>query len=295
MTYEAGNCVQAGNIRTHAELGQFLFENDMLPEKVMDQTLALTPTGSYGEKVSEEWLTLIGRQHLEDHNGVITKDGYFECPADIPEVYRRGEMSYFDRFAGTVVLEVGNPYAKEHSGEFVTVGLPISNEGLSAKLQKIGAESIDVCVWRCGDCLIPAAREWIMQEDDFALTNEFAGFLHDLERKETPERYKALLQAAKCSDLDDALRLGADLDAYEFSSDQATPAHYGKAALYEIYGNEAGEALFPYLDCFKYGKDLMDAEHAVTTDYGIIRRTDAEPIQTPDEDESENFGMGGLT
>jgi hypothetical protein len=295
MTYEADGCVQAGNIRTYAELGQFLFENDMLPEKVLDQTLDLTPAGSFGEKAPEEWLTLIGRQHLEANGGVFTKAGYFECPADIPEVYKRGEMSYFDRFAGTVVLEVGNPYAEEHSGEFITLGLPTTDEGLSAKLQQIGAESIEECVWRCTDCLIPDARKWIMQEDDFALTNQFAVFLHDLERRESPERYKALLQAAKCSDLDTAIRLGADLDAHEFSADQATPAHYGKAALYEIYGDEAGDALFPYMDCFKYGKDLMDVENAVITDYGVIRRTDAEPIQTPEDDETEDFEMGGIT
>jgi len=165
-------------------------------------------------------------------------------------------------------------------------------------LNTIGAESIEECVWRCTDCLIPTAKEWIAQSDDFAVTGQFADFLYHLQRRETPEKYKALLQAAKCSDLDTALRLGADLDAYEFFSAQSAPGHYGRDALYEIYGDETANALYPYMDCFKYGKDLMDAEHAVITEYGVIRRKDFEPILVPEPDkgetENQDCGMGGI-
>jgi hypothetical protein len=287
MTYEADGCVRAGNVRTHAELGRFLFENDMAPEDILEQTVALT--GSFDAEIPEEWLALVGRRHMEANGGVFTGAGYFECPAEIPEVYKPGETVYFDRSGAPVVLEAGDP----RTGESVTLDLPITEDELAAKLQRIGASSMAECVWRCADCLIPAAKEWIAWEEDFEKTNRFAGFLKDLERRETPERYKALLQAAGCSGLEDALRLGSDLDAYTFHPDQATPAHYGKAALYEIYGEETADALCPYMDCFKYGQAMMDLENAVNTDYGFIRRTDAEPIQAPEESEAEDIGMGG--
>ena len=116
-----------------------------------------------------------------------------------------------------------------------------------------------------------------------------------MDRRETPEQYKALLQATKCSDLDTALRLGEELDQYEFSSMQATPAHYGRDTLYETLGADDASSLYPYMDCFKYGKDLMDAENAVITDYGIIRRNDCEPIQAPETDEGETEEFGGMT
>lgn len=300
MTYEAGNCVQAGNIRTNADLGKLLFENDMLPEKVMDQTLALTPTGSFGEEVPVEWLSLLGRQHMESSNGVITARGYFECPTDIPEVYKRGEISYFDRLAGTVMLDISSgSFGKKDTamGKVAKLCLPAHPAKIDGVLQKIGAASIEECIWRCTDCSVPDARPWIDQAESIGQIEEFADFLHDWERRELPERYKALLQAAKCSDLGTALRLGADFDVYEFFADQATPAHYGKAALYEIYGDETANALYPYMDCFKYGKDLMATENAEITDYGIIRHKDFDPIQAPepDMDEAEDLGMGGLT
>lgn len=294
LTYQTKDCIYGGDSRTYAELGQFLFENDMLPEDVLDKTIALT--GSFDAEIPEEWLTLVGRQHFETHGGVFAKAGYFECPTDIPEVYKRGEMGYFDRSGAPVVLEVGNPYSEEHSGEFFTLDLPAIDCKLADVLKNIDAESIEECVWRCTDCLIPAAMKWITQSMDFEMTSKFAGFLHDLERRETSERYKALLQAAKCSDLNTALRLGADLDAYELFPMQSASGHYGRDALYEIYGDETANALYPYMDCFKYGKNLMDTEHAEITDYGIIRRKDFEPIQVPepDEGETEEFGMGGI-
>ena len=297
LTYQTLDCVYGGGSRTYAELGRFLFENDMLPEKVLDQTLALMPTSSFGEEIPEEWLTLVGKQHFEAHGGVFTKAGYFECPAEIPEVYKRGEMTYFDRSGAPVVLEVGNPYSEEHSGESTTLDLPSTDGRMTAVLKSLGADSIEACIWRCKDCLIPAAKKWIAQAEDFEMTNRFAGFLYDLERRESPVKYKALLQAAACADLETALRLGADLDAYEFFPAQSAPGHYGLDALYEIYGDETANALEPYMDCFKYGKDLMDAEHAEITDYGIIRRKDFEPVQAsePDEGETEDMGMGGLT
>jgi hypothetical protein len=295
MTYEAAGCIQAGNIRTNADLGKLLYENDMLPEEVVDQTLALTPTGSFGEEVPVEWLSLLGRQHMESSNGVIAAKGYFECPTDISEVYKRGEMSYFDRLAGTVVLDISSgSFGKKDTaeGKVAKLCLPAHLAKIDGVLEKIGAASLDECRWRCADCVIPAARPWIDQAESIGQIEEFADFLHDWERRELPKRYKALLQAAKCSDLDTALRLGADLDAYEFAADQATPAHYGKAALYEIYGDEAGDALYPYMDCFKYGKDLMAAENAEITDYGIIRHKDFEPVQAPEPDESEAEDLG---
>jgi hypothetical protein len=296
MTYETDNCVYAANICTHADLGLLLFESDMMSDTDYEQIAALKEKN--GGEIPKEWLALIGRQHLEAKNGIITEKGYFECPNHIPEVFKRGEMGYFDRSSAPVVLEISSgAFGKRDYAEnkVVMVDCPANPIKLADALKTIGADSIEECMWRCTDCLIPTAKNWIAYAEEFEDVERFADFLHNLERRETPEKYKALLQAAECADLDTALRLGADLDAYEFQSDQETPAHYGKAALYDICGDEAGDALFPYMDCFKYGKDLMASENAAITDYGIIRRLDAEPIQVSDDNETEDFGMGGMT
>jgi hypothetical protein len=297
LTYQTKDCIYGGGSRTYAELGQFLFENDMLPEDVLDKTIALT--GSFDAEIPKEWLTLVGRQHFETHGGVFTKAGYFECPTEIPEVYKRGEMVYFNRSGAPVVLEVtAGAFNKSDyaGGKVAATDCPVHPVKQESILKKIGVDSIDECAWRCTDCLIPDAKKWITEAKDFGDVEKFADFLYNLERRETPEKYKALLQSAKCSDLDAALRLGADLEAYEFFPMQSTPAHYGRDALYEIYGDETANALYPYMDCFKYGKNLMETEHAEITDYGIIRRKDFELIQVPepDEGETEEFGMGGI-
>jgi len=289
LTFQTQFCIYGGGSRTYMELGKFLFENDMLPEDVLDKTIGLT--GSLEAKIPEEWLSLIGRQHFETHGGVFTSAGYFECPGEIPKVYKRGEMAYFHRSGAPVVLEVSK---SEHGGKFVTLDLPPVYGTMASVLKKLGLDPIEQCIWRCADCLIPSAKEWITGAEDFGLVRQFADFLKDLSQRETPEKYKALLQAAKCPDLGTALRLGAGLDAYELFPAQSTPAHYGRDALYEIYGDETANALYPYMDCFKYGRALMETEQAVITDYGILRRQDFEPIQAPELAVEETQGFGGM-
>ena len=125
LTYQTSDCLPAYGIHSNAELGRFLFENDMLSDDEYNHTTALEERNN--GKIPVEWLTLIGRQHLEDHNGVITKQGYFECPEEIPETYKRGEMDYFNQHSAPVILEIGNPFSKNENGKFMTICLPANN------------------------------------------------------------------------------------------------------------------------------------------------------------------------
>ena len=288
LTYQTQNCMYGGSSHNYSNLGRFLFESDMLSDDIYEKTTELF--GTLYDDIPEEWMTFVGRQRYEDYGGVFTDAGYFECPTEIPEVYKRGETDYFNHSGALVELEV-----RKDGEEVVTLGLPTSDEKMTEMLKSIGANSIDECEWQCVECQIPFAKESITQTEDFEQIEEFANFLQGLEQKEVG-KYKALLQAAECSDLETALTLGANLNDYEFFPLHYTLEHYGLCALYEAYGEETTNALSQYMDCFKYGKDMMDKENAVDTEYGVIRRKNLEPIIALESDmeEDESQGMGGM-
>jgi hypothetical protein len=58
-------------------------------------------------------------------------------------------MVYFDRSGAPIVLEVGNPYSENNSGESFTLDLPTVGGELDAVLKDLDADSIEQCEWRC--------------------------------------------------------------------------------------------------------------------------------------------------
>jgi len=279
LSYQTANCIPGDRSQTYAELGAFLFENDMVSDDIYDKTIVLV--GSMDTEMPKEWLTFVGRQHFEANGGVFTDKGYFECPTEIPEDYRRGEQTYLHRDNAPVVLEIINPYGiVPEDGELsITLGLPTTDAELAVALGKINADSIEQCAWRCTECLVPAAKEWLAWADGFYEIAAFAACLETLENEGRRVKYKALLQAAECSNLSTALCLSADVDAYEFTPNQWEPAEYGRAALYSMCGKESAASICAHMDCHGYGLMIMQHENAVLTDYGIIRRKDGELIQ----------------
>ena len=51
------------------------------------------------------------------------------------------------------------------------------------------------------------------------------------------------------------------------------------------------DLLLPHLNLDAYGQELLTVQNAVLTDYGLIERTDGQPVQLPQEQSQE----GGMT
>jgi hypothetical protein len=298
LTFAAADCLPAYGVTNDQALGQFLFENEMLSDDDYDM-LDKAKTTIGGDEPPKELLSLIGRKRREQENAVYTKQGYFECPGEIPEVYKPGEMAYFDRTGAPVVLEISKGHFNDPDYDnslTAKLDLPPIYKKLTKALETVDAASIEECGWRCIDCLIPAAKEWIDSTDDFDIVEDFAVFLNEMQRREplkTQVKYKAVLEATECADLETAFRLGTELDGYNFYPEMTGTEDYGRAMMAAEHGQKVADEMSDYTNLKLYGEKMMKLSGAVNTPYGILCRVDGGHIQSEAPD--ENQGMGGMS
>jgi hypothetical protein len=102
--------------------------------------------------------------------------------------------------------------------------------------------------------------------------------------------YKALLEAMECKDLQGAETLMDSLDKYIFSPQYSSPTEVAKGELSVILCDEDAATLTPHLNLYRYGQALIDRCGGILTDYGLIERTDGQPVQSI-ENQPKQGGM----
>jgi hypothetical protein len=287
MTFNTDRVITMAGIYSDKDLGEFLFENEMLLCKDHDYVLKRQKSG----QSTDGLLSLLGKEHREQNNGHYSKNGlYAEFDGTLEEAYKPGEMVYFDRSGKPVILEISHALSQATA----LLELPATDIAVADALKAVGADSFDECEWKCTDCLIPFAKEWIDNApmDD---VSQFANFLYELERNDYPNTYKALLIATDCDNLQTALRLGEHLDEHTLNSLNITYDEYGRNTLTDLCGEEIAEKLLPYMNCEKFGWQSMLDDNIAETRYGLIKRIDGEPFFSETEDIAEEQDEGGLT
>lgn len=274
LTFQTDSCCVASNVFSYKGLGELLFEGEMLPNEAITLLEAAKPNSEYKNSL----LTAFGKKRCEDEGGVITSRGYVEAGGGaFKEVYVPGEMAYFERSGAPVVLEVSK---NRNGGKKVTLNLPAAHGAVDRLLEALDAASPEECTYRCADCLIPAAKEIIDNAMDMDGVNKFAKVLEQMERRRGSEdqiKYKALLEASGCTDLDAAAKLLDELDAYELRPEITEPWDYAKAVLKEKYP-DLSPALFQTSQFRQIGNKMLEESNADLTSYGLIRRTDGGPL-----------------
>lgn len=102
LTFNA-DCHILPDVFNDESLGAFLYENEMLTKEAM----CLLDTTEPGSGYHGRLLEVFGEEHRQTIGGVFTSCGYMEPNGEsFEEVYRPGQMAYFDRSGSPVVLEV---------------------------------------------------------------------------------------------------------------------------------------------------------------------------------------------
>ena len=283
LTFHADTCLLVPQVSDTQELGALLYEKGMLS----DEAMALVDTMDEESGFRERLLELLGEQHQEEHGGVFTSWGYAEAGAGLKEVYRKGEMFCFAHPSAPVVLEVRKKFFSDPSrdaSKTATLDLPASDADIWRAVGEVGAASSAECTFRCIDCEVPSLRdaidEAIDQEGGIGTANEFAKSLAQKERawQETDWiKYKALLSAAGRPSLQDALQLMHDLDDYDLRPEVAETWDYAEVVLREKYP-DLPEELFQTPQAAQVGQRMLEEDHAVLTDYGLLRWKDGGPL-----------------
>lgn len=102
LTFNA-DCHILPDVFNDESLGAFLYENEMLTKEAMCLLDTTEPGSGYHGRLLEAF----GEEHRQTIGGVFTSCGYMESNGEsFEEVYRPGQMAYFDRSGSPVVLEV---------------------------------------------------------------------------------------------------------------------------------------------------------------------------------------------
>ena len=298
LTFNADICLLAPQVSNTQELGALLYEGEMLS----DEAMALLDTTEPDSQFQNALLGVFGQKHQEDFDGVFTSQGYVEPGDEFKEVYRRGEIApYFDHSGAPVVLEVSKGYFDDPSygnDKTAILNLPATDAAIWRAVEAVDAASEEECAFRCTDCLLPSLRDAINdaidEEGGIGQINEFAQLLaqkNQIWHANDLVKYKALLSVAGHPSLQDAMQLMHGLDAYELRPEVAQTWEYAEAALREKYP-DLPEVLFQTPQAGQVGRELLERDPAVITDYGLLRRKDGGqlPVFQPEHQENEITG-----
>lgn len=277
-------CDLTENVFCDTELGELLYESNMLPEEVE----RLIESKEFDNDFCNDLLQLFGKRHREERGGVYTTKGYVEAGfEDFQEIYAPGHSPYFMRSGATVVLEVTKGYFHDpsyDSSHKAELHLPAPQEVILNAVETVGAASIKECCFSCIDCRVPAAKPFIDEAIEasgtLSLTASFASLLESKKRlweQKEWTRYNALLEATKCSNLPDAIQLIQAADDYELFSEITQPWEYAEKVMKEKYP-ELPSILFQNSQSYHIGMEFMKRDQARFTSYGVIRSKDGSPI-----------------
>ena len=211
-------------------------------------------------------------------------------------------MVCFSRPSAPVVLEVSKGFFSDPSydnDKTAILNLPASDADIWRAVGVVAAASLEECAFRCIDCEIPALRDAIDnaidQEGGIDMASEFAKALAQKQRawEETDWiKYKALLSVAGHPSLQDAIQLTHGLEDYDLRPDVAATWDYAAVVLREKYP-ELPEELFQTPQAAQVGQRMLEENHAVITDYGLLRRKDngqLPAVQGPSQESQETYG-----
>ena len=275
-------CQVAEGVLDDRQLGEFCIKNGLVPEA------GTVPDEIYHLLNFEQ----IGRNHRQAEGGVFTQGGYVERHSAVHEVFQMLDVIP-KAPAYTIRLEVSKGFFNDpdyDSGKAVTLDLPAAEQEMEQALKELDAVSWKEAGVRCTDCAVPVLMDMIHDADDLEAVFRIAGQLSTMGPNERL-KYKAMLGALDCQNIDTALTLIDTPERYTFSPLLSSPADLAMDNLRYVIDKTELDLLLPHLNLDAYGQDLLAVQNAVLTDYGLIERTDGQPVQLPQEQSQE----GGMT
>ena len=275
------DCCHVVNATTDEQLGRFYAENDFIPalEKVPD---------SIFEYLDFE---MLGRKARFEEGGVFASNGYVTQHTELKQVYETLDLmpsapSYAIRLlAGSSLMDSDGLPEKQ-----VYLNLPATQEALDHVLEVCEAPSWREMLFWTEDGAVPDLLE-NMDCDDIQELNELAKHLKCRENSSELSKLKAVILATDCHDVGTAIQISENLDDYLFEPDQRNPEEVASEELRLIVDEQSLSILKKHVSLYNYGLDVMAANHAVLTPYGLVQRRDGNELLQAQEHPSERSGM----
>lgn len=283
LAYSTDCCHVVSGALNDSQLGRFYAENGFIPE------VESVPDSIFEMLDFER----IGREARLGEHGVFSEHGYVVQNEDLSQVFDTLDLAlknpaYIFRCA------LNNyPYDEENPVWLnVPLDLPATEEELDAALGKLDAPNWDSVILGVEDSAIPDILDDAdLFFDGMDRINKLAQVIqYRKERGELP-KLKAVLYAADCGDVSAAISIEENLDGYLYESTERSPEDVAIEELRLIVDDKALSILQKHVNLYNYGRELITANHASMTPYGLVERQDGQPIQAPEEPQQGGLEM----
>lgn len=261
--------------RNDRELGKFYVDNDFID--------AVNHVPTEYQKELLEWLDYekIGRHQREAENGifhngfyVVNGTGSWNMVYDgvhLPEMPEEPAHVFKLQLAeASFVMDNPEP---EHC---VPLLLPATDKEILAALEQLGTATLDECVFYHCDSPIPVLAQAFSFSEDIDKMNLLAQRIKELESRGELSKFKAALEIADCTHIDQVLDLTSNLDCYDFYPELSSLEDYIKQDFLNRYQIPESDPALKLIR-FSYCNPMQPQEaNACPTPYGIIRRNDRE-------------------
>ena len=270
------DCYHVVDAADDAQLGRFYAENEFVPELdgISDGVFEMLDFAG------------IGRMMRCSENGVFVGSLYVLRDGELttaPPVQRTmpGKPGYLFRLTLGLHPDIGGNRTTE-------LDLPASEEALAAAQEQLGALNWENTVVLNYDGILPNAAFFVDLPAELEAFNEFAKAVQDMPfpEKQLP-KLKALLEQFEVQDIETAMRLTDHLADYILTPEISSPQEAALDQLCFIMDREEAVRLIPHVNLFNYGETVIHADNAALTSYGLLHRTDYEPMLSPIQQKQE--------
>ena len=282
-TYGLDTVPVAHNVSNLAELGQFAFENELVPD------LDGIPESAVPFLNAEQ----IGRVQQKNDSGVF--EGRLYIPTvhyDQPEIYDGvtlpDEEPKISDFAirllvsGTPEHTIGDPVDRA-----IWLYLPMAHDILANYAAAFNEADIGDCVYYGFDSVIPQiTSDMFGSMSDVQTLNKLAAEISIMSETEQV-KFKAVLDAENTASVQDALNVAQNLWRYEFTAEPDTADAFFKKYLLENTSTEFDSKWLENLLPRNEADKLLGRIGATVTDYGVISARNGHLFKPVPYDEPE--------
>lgn len=285
LAYSADCCHVVAKVLNDSQLGRFYADNGFIPitENVPDSVYELLDFEALGRKArNEEGGVFVDR----DAYGC---SGYVTRHTDLVEAYKDMDLTP-KKPPYMLLLELTKGWFHDpsyDSEKTVQLWFPSSPAAMDHALNELGAATWSEVSFQCVDCRVPTLMDAVSSATNVAEVDRFSQWLDNIPQEKLAG-YKALLAATQCQDLQNAMMLMDALDSYIFTPSFSSPVDVARGELKVTMAESDAEILLPHVNLYTYGEALLQSQHAILTEYGVIERQDGQPILTR---QSQEMGM----
>lgn len=263
----SADCCHVADVTDDAQLGRFYAENDFVPEVngLPNELFEMLDFAKLGKKMRiEEGGVYTGNDYVVQSRNLRTAP---PCQKGLPQ-----KPDYLFRLMLGLHPDIGDDRTTE-------LDLPASEEALAAAQEQLGTLNWENTVVLNYDGILPNAAFFADLPTELEAFNEFAKAVQDIPfpEKQFP-KLKALLMQFEVQDIETAMGLTEHLDDYVLTPEISSPQETAIDQLYFMTDDHSAELLISHVNLYAYGCDLIRADNAVLSPYGLLHRADYEPM-----------------